>query len=161
MSFADPMREAIAATLGTFFEGGESEMNAWLGDERKYSKHIPGLGVTLRHALQTLGTEWGRDCIDHDVWVMIAKERSRKHRQSYTTIIDDVRFLNEYAMLRKEGGVLVRVNRPNAPEKGNGHPSEHLLDDLEFDYTITNDGTVEQLKTKVWDMFHDHFGGGL
>lgn len=33
-------------------------------------------GVSVRHMLQTLGTEWGRQCIHPDVWVRCWKGRA-------------------------------------------------------------------------------------
>jgi hypothetical protein len=32
------------------------------------------LGITVRHLLRTLGTEWGRECIHPDVWLSDGKE---------------------------------------------------------------------------------------
>lgn len=157
MSFADPMREIAVPVIGEFMDGGEAEVWEWLGDERKGTKPIPQLGCTIRHALQTLGTEWGRDCIHPDVWTLIAQQRSRKLRRSRAVIIDDIRFPNEYAMVKREGGAVIRVNRPDAPPSPNAHKSERLLEHLPFDFYIENT-SLEDLRRAVYDLAVGHFG---
>ena len=79
-------------------------------------------------------------------------------------IITDLRFPNELQAVKKKGGIIIRVNRTyskipiNIPgEECNGasrqdfenarplHPSETALDNAEFDYTIENDSSIEDL----------------
>jgi hypothetical protein len=159
MSFADPMREAIVPIAAPFVPGGEAEVRQWFLDERKDKATIPQLGVTLRFLLQTIGTAWGRETIHPDVWEMIAKETSRKHRKHKVTVIDDVRFENEYAMIKREGGLLIKIVRPDAPVSGNfWHKSEARLEGLVFDETIVNDQTEGHLKSQIDDLLFDLYG---
>ena len=82
-------------------------------------------------------------------------------------IITDLRFPNELQAIKDRGGITIRVNRPveNYPEnhKFNGdtqsaikiahnHPSETALDNATFDYTIINDGSIEELIEKVKEI---------
>lgn len=83
-------------------------------------------------------------------------------------IITDMRFPNEIAAVELREGITIRVNRKlkiggedygytyvdvkeavkdgiMAPE----HPSETALDDAKFDYTIENNGTLDELVEKV------------
>ena len=80
-------------------------------------------------------------------------------------IITDMRFPNEMEAVVNRNGVTIRVNRTpfrttetelgklsvvNQPEVDKllgiqEHPSEAALDDAEFDYTINNSGTLEDL----------------
>ena len=80
-------------------------------------------------------------------------------------IITDVRFPNELAAIKERGGVVIRVNRNSVIKDNEGnpirsdksysnintvqHPSETALDDATFDYTIDNNGTIDELIIKV------------
>jgi hypothetical protein len=111
--------------------------------------HLPALGVDVRHVLQTLGTEWGRDCVHPEVWLKCWEARLVEGER---TVVDDVRFLNEAEMVRKRGGVLVRVVRPGF-EANTEHRSEGSLDTYEgFDHVIVNDGDLEQLRHTVEEV---------
>ena len=111
---------------------------------------IPGIGVSARHMMQTLGTEWGRACIHPDFWVMIARAKAERiMKDGRSVVIDDVRFPNEAAMIRNLGGELWRIDRPGVSYSGN-HSSEGGLEDITPDRVIVNDGTIAQLKEKIY-----------
>jgi len=50
-------------------------------------------GKTPRYAMQTLGTEWGRELIGDDIWVSVWENRLPD--QAIGVVCDDCRFLNE------------------------------------------------------------------
>jgi hypothetical protein len=70
-------------------------------------------------------------------------------------IITDTRFPNELEAVKKRGGITIKVVRPHGytnPHTGeyvevplDFHASETALDDAEFDYTIINDSTIDDL----------------
>jgi len=106
-------------------------------------------GVSVRHMLQTLGTEWGRQCIHPEIWVRCWKGRA----QQYSAVVaDDVRFPNEAAMIKLLGGEMWRIDRPDVPRE-HGHASEGSLDGYDgFDRFITNDGTIDDLISKLREI---------
>ena len=66
------------------------------------------------------------------------------------SIITDVRFLNEANAIKERGGILIKIERDNGTEST--HISETALDSYDidtFDYTINNNGTLEDLAKKV------------
>lgn len=70
-------------------------------------------------------------------------------------IITDVRFPNEAEAIKARKGILIKINRPNNTIETSGiqqHPSEIALDDYQFDYTIENEGTIEDLLFKINDI---------
>lgn len=116
--------------------------------------------LTPRHALQQLGTEWGRACYEN-VWVeyalRVATKILQKHRyysarsglapndigaDGYYTpeggdlprgvVIPDVRFKNEVDAITKAGGKIWRVHRKAAGLAGAAgqHQSEQELDTI-------------------------------
>ena len=73
-------------------------------------------GATPRHAMQTLGTEWGRNMIGPDVWVRLTMHRVDDLLASgVNVIIDDVRFDNEAKAIRERDGQLITLSRGPTP----------------------------------------------
>jgi hypothetical protein len=103
---------------------------------------LPELGVSTRYLMQTLGTEWGRDIVRESLWTDIVINKINNTAQN--VVVDDLRFPNEFKALRDIGAVLIKVVRPVDIPSAN-HPSEGSLNDLDFDITLYNTGTVEDL----------------
>lgn len=105
-------------------------------------------GRTPRHAMQSLGTEWGRDCIHTDLWVDTEMDAQRA---APALVFDDARFLNEAAAVRAAGGALVRIERTGAGSAvGAGHSSEGQ--NLGETLTIHNDGTLAEFHAAIDQM---------
>ena len=144
VSFAAPLKRAVWNMLNDL--GLEGFNYAYVDKEAI----IPGISVSARHMMQTLGTEWGRACIHPDFWVMIARaETQRTMADGRSVVLDDVRFPNEAAMIRDLGGELWRIERPGVTYSGD-HSSEGGLEDITTDRVIANDGTIAQLKEKIY-----------
>lgn len=139
LRFAGPLRAMLAALMREqgaaeddithALDGpGKEQACAWLG------------GRTPRHAMQTLGTEWGRRCMAPDLWLSAAERRLREALASgRSVVLDDVRFPDEAALVRRLGGLLVRVDRPGAPAPAWSHASEGGLGDIAPDMVLVND----------------------
>ncbi len=129
-------------------------------DPRRYTdgalkeEVIPFLGVSCRFLMQTLGTDWGRALVKPTVWVDVAAARIRRLLSDGTAcVVDDMRFPNEYQAIRDLGGACIRITRPGRTAP-NGHPSEGLLDGFDFDMTLVNDGSLQDLQTITHDLYH-------
>jgi hypothetical protein len=144
VSFAAPLKEAVSNML---HELGLPGFNYAYIDKEAI---VPEVGVSARHMMQTLGTEWGRSCIHPDFWVMIARAKTQRiMADGRSVVIDDVRFPNEAAMIRDLGGELWRIDRPGVSYDGD-HSSEGALEDITPDRVIVNDGTIDQLLEKIY-----------
>lgn len=90
----------------------------------------------------------GVSCAKRQPWCLTCSKKEDKPNW----IITDVRFPNEAKAIKDRGGIVIRVNRYDEngmPYKTlNNHPSETALDDYEFDITIDNNGTIEDLIEK-------------
>jgi hypothetical protein len=86
------------------------------GNEKELPCELLG-GKTPRHAMQTLGTEWGRTCIGDDLWI---RAWQAALPATGNVVVDDCRFPNEAEAVRAAGGLLVRIERP-----GTGTASAH------------------------------------
>lgn len=141
-SFADPIR-AMLLPLGI-------DMRDPFWQAHKEDP-IPALGVSPRRLMQTLGTEWGRTLINHDLWLILAKQRLINTGPGM--VIADVRFENEAAWVRAQGGVVVHIERPDnvAVE---AHVSEAGVEFKASDIKIINGGTLEDLQSTVREVFN-------
>lgn len=104
-------------------------------------------GKSPRYAMQTIGTEWGRDIISKSLWIDVWKQKVRDLGQTSVTV-EDVRFPNEAEAVREVGGILVHIERgaPVAPS----HASEIM--DFAADIMIRNDGTVGEFLQRVGEL---------
>lgn len=107
----------------------------------------------VRRLLQVIGTNAGREIIGEGVWIDIAGHKVLDAiEDGYGVVLTDVRFANEVSFVRDEfGGAIVRIVRPGVGPV-NGHISETAIDDIEPDFTIVNDGTVEELQAKLVEI---------
>jgi hypothetical protein len=140
--FATTLKQMVIPMLTAL---GYSHQRAWelvLWDKEVL---IPEIGVNVRHMLQTLGTEYGRQCLHPNVWLTCWRKQAER---SQNVVADDVRFSNEAQLVRDMGGQMWLVTKPGATRKTR-HASEGGLDDFDFDCVIENDGTLDQLRTKV------------
>lgn len=146
-AFADPIRNMLRELLTS--NGISDECM----DKREFKEAIiPELGVSYRQMAQTLGTEWGR-ALQPDFWLRLAAaymadvERN-SWNDSLQFVISDVRFANEAAWVRAQGGVIWHVLRPGtAPVRD--HISEREISLFDADRTIMNSGDLEQLRQAV------------
>jgi hypothetical protein len=102
-----------------------------------------------RDLLQKIGM-WGRNR-DPNVWVNTVRDRILEYPGNL--FISDLRFPNEFDMLRENGFVLVKIVRSDRDESG--HISETNLDeknDSEWDHIIQNDGTLQNLYEKLEEL---------
>lgn len=110
---------------------------------------VNGLPMTIRQFLQRLGTEAIRNNLCQDAWAN-ALFVDYKVEDSPKWIITDLRFPNEYKMVKNYEGITVRVTRPNISTQY--HLSETALDEYIFDEEIVNDGSIDDLILKVEDI---------
>jgi hypothetical protein len=105
-------------------------------------------GKTPRWAMQSLGTEWGRDCIGNDIWINATKDRCDSI--DAWVVITDLRFDNESQACEKWGARRIRIERPNAViNEASDHPSETAIDNLDVDAVVQNSGTLDQFHKMV------------
>lgn len=147
-AFADPIRAMCRDFL---LHAGVQEPDRYLFDRTLKEVVIPEIGVSYRHLAQTLGTEWGQQCIGRDVWMRVLSQRLQaycEHRQVTHFVVPDVRFAVESDWLRDQGAVLWRIERPGV-QRVREHVSEHGIASIRTHRTILNDGSIDELRKSV------------
>lgn len=115
-----------------------------------------------RHILQYVGTDVVRQKAP-DFWVDFIVSILTLFDSTWDcVIIPDSRFPNEIDKLRQEGFEVqhLRVVRPNfisplTPEQQK-HPSETALDDVAPDFTVVNDGTLNDLDALITNYMKEY-----
>ena len=108
-----------------------------------------------RHILQYVGTDIIRKQAP-DFWVDFISSVLTYFNENWDyVLIPDTRFPNEIDKLISNGFdvVHIRVVRPNfespLTEEQQSHPSETALDNINPDFYIYNEGSMEELKVKI------------
>lgn len=173
LSFADSLKDAVSAIFGWprhLLEGDTKQSREFRECRDEFWSDRFGYDVTPRHILQQMGTEAGRDVFHKDIWIHTV-ERKIKYKQEWefedNFVIPDVRFPNEIEAIRKWGGFIVRVVRGNEPSwfdiarKANNEKNTDLMSEYnihysewawigqQFDYLISNNGTITMLEADV------------
>lgn len=152
ISFADPLRSAIYSIL---IDLGLDSGEAFSAMTRDKDALIPSVGVSARHMLRTLGTEWGRSCVHPEIWL---KCWSNTVQRSHRVVTDDVRFPNEAELIRERGGVIWRIHRPGI-DTDSSHASDGALQNWDgFAAVIVNNGTVSDLNEQLERAYQDYCG---
>ena len=147
VSFASPLKAMLSAMLKEAGAGRVSIQEMIYGGLKEKPVGILQ-NKSPRHALQTLGTEWGRNLIGPNLWVDLCIRKIKKSvQEGGLVVVDDMRFPNEYHALREYGAYMVKVVRPQriVPLSSIHHPSEGGLHMEYFNHVIINDGSLEQL----------------
>lgn len=138
---------------------GVPDVSLWGNDDQKMVP-IPALGgVTGRHLMVTLATEWGRNMIHPDVWVKVTEQEFKDLEFTYQdtpakviVIIDDLRFQNEYDFLVSKGAMILGVERGELQGR---MEDQHISEQLPYRFAelgipvLKNDSTLADLHQKV------------
>lgn len=137
-AFADVLRQSIYRLNPMT---GNTVRVANLVDE--YGWEVAKANPEVRRLLQVMGTEVGRELFGADVWVKQAMKDLPER-----TVFTDLRFPNEATAIRKRGGTVWRVSRPDV-DAINGHESERAMDNYAFDAWVKNDSNIDYLRHQV------------
>ncbi len=138
INFADPLKHMLRS-MGLSYE------ELW-GSKKEIKSDLLG-GKTPRHAMQTLGTEWGRNLISDDLWTRAWRYKIT-NLEDLRVVTDDVRFLNEAILIGSLGGTIIEIVRPRLQSE-DSHQSEKEMDNITPVFTIVNDGSIFMLKASV------------
>lgn len=128
-SFADPIKDMLRAIGVDCSDDAKAVIDEYFG-------------VTPRHMMQTLGTEWGRNLIDNDIWV----KAFARLNAGMCVIVPDVRFENEAELVRQHGVLIHLTGRGGIA--GN-HVSENPIGFKEGDIVIDNSRDLAWLYAQV------------
>jgi hypothetical protein len=141
--FADKLKETASLLTGIPVKQFHDQDFKLTNLPPQWNNH--GMPMTVREFLQKLGTDALRDGLHPNTWVNALMS---EYKPELNWIITDCRFINEANAVKKENGIIVRINRPGIVPVNN-HSSETGLDGYEFDHVIENYGNFNDLVLKV------------
>ena len=161
-SFANTLKDAVSAVFGwdrELLEGRTKTAREWREQiDPWWSERLGMPDLTPRLVLQLWGTEVCRRAFHDDIWIASVENKLRQTKDNI--VITDCRFPNEIASIRNAGGRVIRIARGPDPDwfqlariapaemkksYPNIHASEYSWAATDFDITIDNNGTVEDL----------------
>jgi len=154
LSLADPLKLMIRAVLASWGYNTAAQ-DYWIEGDGK-ERPCPALAYrTPRLAMQLLGTEYGREGLDGDVWINHLVKRIEANSAS-RIVVDDVRFDNEAEAIitRLDGCNFVIVGKDGKrPRRDPGdHASEKGVNPNFLDATLVNDFTFEGVSEQVREV---------
>jgi hypothetical protein len=179
-SFANTLKDAVAQVFGwdrTMLEGRTTQARTWREQvDPWWAERLNIPNLTPRWVLQYWGTEVCRQGFHDDIWIASLENKLRKSTDDI--VISDCRFPNEIKSIKAAGGIVVRVVRGDEPEwydaalsvnrgpNGNTswslskgvldkykiHASETAWVGTEFDQTLDNNSSIDDLFARVRDL---------
>lgn len=170
-SFAATLKDAVAAVFGwdrELLEGRTKAAREWREQiDPWWAKRLGMPNLTPRWVLQYWGTEVCRRGFHDDVWIASLEARLRNSKDNI--VISDCRFPNEIHAIKAASGKVIWVQRGELPwwhdiavraNQGhlvaqetlvshNIHASETAWVGTTFDHVIDNNGTVDDLYTRL------------
>lgn len=129
-AYADPIKNMLKAGLGL------SEQH--FATQQEKERNIPKYGVSSRYLMQSLGTGWGRDKVNDNLWLIIMDSAIRE-AVSDIIIVTDVRFDNEASLVRShKAGHIVQIVPSAFEGTTDEHESEQGITTYGSDYIIPN-----------------------
>lgn len=99
--------------------------------------------ISPRHVMITLGTEWGRNEIDQDIWYNVSMRRADNFEY---TVFTDGRFQNEIEGATERGAFVIQIDAPGVvPDLS--HPSEQWASFVKPHAKVTN---YRSDKSRLW-----------
>lgn len=148
INFKSAMIEEIKKTMPAFL-AKEAEIHNCTIDDLFNTK--PG---SFRQFLQNYGTELRRS-EEQDYWVnqWLTRANQMYLDKNVGIVVDDVRFINEAEMIKRAGGVLIRVVK-EGQDTVMAHQSETEMSQIVPDYTIVaKPGDVESLCNQIQAIY--------
>lgn len=146
--------DAVKKSLKAIFNFSDDEL---YGDKKEVINEY--WGITPRDIMQYYATDLMRfqlsqkyKSIGDNIWVKSLEYQINQifNEHDYKIIvIGDLRFKNEYEMVKKYNGITIRINKESEDNDYSNHISEHDLDDVKFDCEINNNGTIEELEKDI------------
>ena len=153
VKFADPLKNMMRAFYMSCGITNVDYIEARIEGDMKEEPDPLLRGRTPRHAMQTLGTEWGRECISPDLWVSAWRHQVGAFlSRGCDVVADDCRFENEADAVRDLGGKVVQIlgrDRGLAP----AHASERFA--LKADMKIANASGLSGFTRDIVHIFHE------
>lgn len=146
-SFASPMKEMSKILFNWTEQYVNGDLKEVIDDR---------WGISPRQFLQFFGSDIMQFSLPNKFpeykmkrnhWVQLFNMWYQNH-QKENIVIDDCRFIHEIDYIKKNNGITIRIIRPNL-NNIDQHISEMELEQIQTDYNVINDSTIENFYEKI------------
>ena len=141
VSFATPLKKMICALVGCTMDDLEDYDYK---ENTEVPEHLRVYCANGKHTIRALMQGFGDLMRKENPNVFI--ECTLNNNEDF--IVSDCRFPNETKAVKARGGIVIKVVRPDAKAE-DSHQSETLIDEIDANYTLWNDTTLENLVANV------------
>jgi dephospho-CoA kinase len=127
------LSEPLKSALQILFKFTDEQLHTDLKEQVD-----PRYGKSPRQIMQHIGTDVLRKCYGDDFFLNHINLNEK-------IIIADVRFKNERDFIKRNGGIIIKINRDTG--HNDAHESEN--NNIESDFVIDNNGSKEELFAKL------------
>lgn len=155
LTFADPVKQ-IGLILGF-------EQQELYGSQEDKLKINDFWGVSGREFMQKFATNLMRNELPNHInmnmdnktiWVRLCQKKINDLlKQNKKIIVSDGRFIDEINMIKEMGGIIIKIIRNNNYDIH--HESESYISKLDADIIIENNGTLDDLHKKIYDIVNN------
>lgn len=151
-AFGDPVKEVCRILFG-------------FNDEQLYGskkeEYDTRLNITPRETFQKIGTEFGQYIIHEILPNLNIEKRTLWTRilddidKSAHIVISDVRFQHEIDAIKKNGGIIIKIDRNTIQNDFNNHASEQEIFNISssfINFTIENNGSLNELYENLFSI---------
>ena len=143
-----------------------NDINIWRPEHDDYRNYFKDKSqgrcwMNLREILVFVGTYLCQYNINTHTFVNIVRNKIKdeylRNKNLEYVILTDTRFPHELDFLWENHGIIISVRRDSVTQLEN--ITEHNFDDYEdneYDYIISNNGTLDELFNSVWDITHEN-----
>lgn len=162
LSFAGIIKDITSIIFGwdrKMLEGDTLTSRVWREQvDEWWAKRLNMPHLTPRFILQYFGTDLFRNHFHQDIWIACIEKKISQYKN---VVITDCRFPNEINTIKNLGGHLIHIHRGGLPEwfyeaklgiakiPSDIHPSETSWILNDFEYSIENNSTLEDLHYKI------------
>lgn len=149
------MKDALVNEIKESFPTLLAEIGNNLGMSTKELFETKPYPPYIRSLLQNYGTEVRRRD-DTEYWINKWASLAEVMKASgFHIVVDDVRFLNEAEVVKRMGGIIVKLDREDLGDT-DPHLSEMEMNQIKADYTISaKEGEHEKLRTELRELYKD------
>jgi len=148
VSFADQMRTALY-NLNPYIDINGYRVSLRIAVDMMGWEDLKSQSSDIRGLMQRMGTEVGRKLWGEDFWVEAAMKSLPLEGN---VVFSDVRYPNEAEAIQKSGGQVWRITREGVGP-ANDHTSEISLNTYNFDRYIPNNGSIEETRSLIKNLF--------
>jgi hypothetical protein len=164
VSFAETLKDAASCIFGwdrDMLEGDTKEAREAREVKDEWWSERLGFDVSPRYMLQFMGTEVMRGHLHPEIWALATEKRILNFDGPADFVISDVRFPNEFDMIRRLYGKVWHIQRGPLPDwfgkdDPSIHESERAWNRLPVDATLYNNGRIDQLHGTI-DVILDNY----